>query len=324
MDNLTVVLDCCFAARGVTREGHLVPTLTEDASPKAERRTAIGDRVFCASGPDRSSYQAMLGGYWYSAFTWALTVTLEQWEMETDGGVAESTVSHDELLFRARTLMRALGFRQHPVFEDGAGLGNQRVFHLGSGRSRPAVGSPNAPRESGQLQPDIKLMIHNGGDTSTPVLAEVFVVGANKTLLWSDGTSFTPRVDTECWFVDEPNFAALNDTALTIVAADITYGSRYARPASTSSFSCAVGDGVAWSTSPTRYNGTSHYYNYLDMGLELNVSTRDGVTTLNGVQWWYLHPSYSQVLALGRYKSPPMMWVKTPRPTVTSVTKVSK
>ncbi|MFT3765093.1 MAG: caspase family protein [Minicystis sp.] len=154
-DNLTVVLDCCFAARGVTREGHLVPTLTEGAGRAVEKkRTAIGNRVFCASGPDRSSYQALLGGYWYSAFTWALTVALEQWETDTDGPFAESTVSHNELLFRARTLMRALGFRQHPVFEDGVGLGNQRVFHCGAGRSRPAVGSPNAAWLGGQLNPN--------------------------------------------------------------------------------------------------------------------------------------------------------------------------
>ena len=182
-DNLTVVLDCCFAASGVKPAGQIVPTLTtSEGIPVETGRSLIGHRVFCASGSDKQSYQAMLGGYWYSAFTWALTVSLEQWTTDTEGPYTESMVSHNELLFRARTLMRALGFRQYPVFEDGVGLGNQRVFHHAASPTKPPAQRPNAERPGGQMDPSLKGYAYytisgiNDAGTVPTLLAEVMAV----------------------------------------------------------------------------------------------------------------------------------------------------
>jgi hypothetical protein len=65
-DNLTILLDCCFAsASDPAGKGERAATLTPtgaSAGKVAVAKTEIGSRVFCASERDEQSYQAMLGG----------------------------------------------------------------------------------------------------------------------------------------------------------------------------------------------------------------------------------------------------------------------
>jgi hypothetical protein len=300
-DNLTVVLDCCFAASGVAREGQLVPTLSAGAGGGAGKtRTEIGNRVFCASGPDSPSYQAMLGGYWYSAFTWALTVSLEQWKTDMEGPYAESTVSHNELLFRARTLMRALGLRQHPVFEDGEGRGNQRVFHHGASPALPAKGSPDAPRLHGQLQPDCRYALVAIPDRGGPefIVAIVYVLKKGQSVRFNNGvttTCPTDGADTEYWWVsnywaDLSSYSKLRIEMSAVVddAESEPWGGRGLE------FESRVGDGVPWSSTPTRYLGTSHYYQSGPLALQI---VTDGAS-FTGFQWWYYGAGFSGVIGL--------------------------
>ncbi|MFO0592395.1 MAG: caspase family protein [Polyangiaceae bacterium] len=131
-DNLTVVLDCCFAGgAGGMDKAHQVPTITPGAilprqGLSSER--SLGDRVLCASARGEVAYQAMLGGQWHGAFSWALTTALEQWQFVKPKNAAfrRTDVSHAELLYRSRALLSALSFPQHPVLLDGAG--NRPVF----------------------------------------------------------------------------------------------------------------------------------------------------------------------------------------------------
>lgn len=153
-DNLTVVLDCCFAAAGgpagkAQRGTSLTPAGAPARAPA--RTTEIARSVFCASGRDEPCYQAMLGGHWHGAFTWALTVALEQWEVQQEGQFRRSTMSHAELLFRARALLSALSFRQHPILVDE--LGNLPVFHHGAADGAATSAEPDARRPGGQLDP---------------------------------------------------------------------------------------------------------------------------------------------------------------------------
>ncbi|WP_437668998.1 caspase family protein [Sorangium sp. So ce131] len=154
-DNLTVVLDCCFAAAGgPAGKAQRGTSLTPAGSPegKAPARTPeLARSVFCASGRDEPSYQAMLGGHWHGAFTWAFTVALEQWNIEQQGQFRRSTMSHAELLFRARTLLSALSFRQHPILVDQ--LGNLPVFHHGAAAGEATSAEPDAKRPGVQLDP---------------------------------------------------------------------------------------------------------------------------------------------------------------------------
>ncbi|WP_437622581.1 caspase family protein [Sorangium sp. So ce1151] len=154
-DNLTVVLDCCFAAAsGPTGKAQRGTSLTPAGSPagKAPARTPeIARSVFCASGRDEQSYQAMLGGHWHGAFTWAFTVALEQWKLQQQGQFRRSTMSHAELLFRARTLLSALSFPQHPILVDE--LGNLPVFHHGAAAGEATSAVPDGERPGGELDP---------------------------------------------------------------------------------------------------------------------------------------------------------------------------
>ncbi|WP_437963883.1 caspase family protein [Sorangium sp. So ce260] len=154
-DNLTVVLDCCFAAaRGPAGSAQRGTSLTPAGSPAAKapaRAPEIARSVFCASGRDEQSYQAMLGGHWHGAFTWAFTVALEQWKLQQQGQFMRSTMSHAELLFRTRTLLSALSFRQHPILVDE--LGNLPVFHHGAAAGEATSAEPDGKRPGVQLDP---------------------------------------------------------------------------------------------------------------------------------------------------------------------------
>jgi len=157
--NLTIVLDCCFAADRPEAQDlttQRLATLTPQKAAPGEPRPfeEIASRVFCASGPGEQSHQAMLGGYWYSAFTWAFTVALEQWKIR-EGHKPQSTISHNELLFRTRMLLEALSFRQHPRLVGKVGLSNEPVFgHYDQRGKLETSVEPNAERPDVQLDPN--------------------------------------------------------------------------------------------------------------------------------------------------------------------------
>lgn len=131
-DNLTVVLDCCFAGgAGAIDKPHQVPTITPGALLPRQgllSERSLGNRVLCASARGEVAYQAMLGGQWHGAFSWALTTALEQWQFvkPQDAPFRRTDVSHGELLYRSRALLSALSFPQHPVLL--GGVGNRPVF----------------------------------------------------------------------------------------------------------------------------------------------------------------------------------------------------
>lgn len=151
-DNLTVVLDCCFAAGALPRGSLRVASLTPaGTTTPAVAKREIGNRVFCASGRDELSSQAVLGGRWHGAFTWAFTRALEQWKTAPSGQFQKSTISHVELLFRTRMLLEALSFPQHPVLMDQ--IGNLPVFQHDSDVADDTSPEPTAERRGGQMDP---------------------------------------------------------------------------------------------------------------------------------------------------------------------------
>ena len=129
---LTVVLDCCFAGAPGERPSWIPTSLTPEGARSASApaiRAALGQRIFCASRSDEHAYQALLGGRWHGAFTWAFTQAMEQWTVATSGIHSYVNVSHAELLFRSRTLLEALSFPQHPILMDS--IVNTPVFWCG-------------------------------------------------------------------------------------------------------------------------------------------------------------------------------------------------
>jgi hypothetical protein len=160
-DNLTIVLDCCFAAAIQPRSRALrVPSLAAGGgknglapASKPVSKREIGRRVLCASAREGQSHQALLGGYWYGAFTWALTVALEQWKIEREGQWKRSTVSHGELLSRAKKLLSALSFPQEPILVDEEKIGSLPVFHHGPADGGETSPTPDGRRPGSQIDP---------------------------------------------------------------------------------------------------------------------------------------------------------------------------
>jgi caspase domain-containing protein len=212
-DNLTVVLDCCFAAassrRGALRVTSLTPGGTGAAAGAAiEARREIGNRVFCASARDESSAQAVLGGRWHGAFTWAFTRALEQWKSAPSGQFHKSTMSHVELLFRARMLLEALSFPQHPVLIDR--IGNLPVFHHDSDAAEDTSAEPDAVRREGQIDPSTGFAAYEIADASGTLLAQV--VATNVADPDPDGSGM--RAGREYWKIAQSSFESSGNGTL--------------------------------------------------------------------------------------------------------------
>lgn len=184
--NLTAVLDCCFA--GATRGERAVTSLADDGQPAPSARD-IAARVFCAAPRDEQAHQAVLGGRWHGAFTWAFTVALEQWKTAQSDGFRYATVSHAELLVRTRMLLSALSFRQHPVLLDD--IGGLSVFQRAEANVGAPSVTPTADRRGVQADPtgDFGFRYYRFMDSRQKIVGELI----------SNQNHPSMKADTEYW-----------------------------------------------------------------------------------------------------------------------------
>jgi hypothetical protein len=301
--NLTVVLDCCFAAarQDETNVYQRVTSLGEVGTAGGKRPAIdLGSRVFCAAGPGEQSYQALLGGYWYSAFTWAFTVALEQWQIhERD---AAATISHNELLFRTRMLLEALSFKQHPQLLGKVGLSNEPVFGHYDKRGRGTTSvTPNAERSEGQLVPDYKYTIEF--ETSAGLFGAIVIVVT--------GTGDTAL---ENWYLQKSNIGQVKNAKALRVKTE-----KSSTTPSTDYYTLktvnAKGEG-SWSKSRCTIagSGTDHYFLIEGTGnrycLRLNVDSQSN--TVNGAVWYASSNPGSNII-LGEVGST-MKWARVDAP----------
>lgn len=272
-DNLTVVLDCCFAA-ATSKTGALrVTSLTSGGTGSvAEARREIGNRVFCASARDESSSQAVLGGRWHGAFTWAFTRALEQWKSAPSGQFQKSTMSHVELLFRARMLLETLSFPQHPVLIDR--IGNLPVFQHDSDVAEETSAEPTAVRREAQIDPSTGFAAYTILGSNETLLAEVVATNV------ADPHGSGMQAGREYWKITDTSF---NSSVHETLHVKKVYGGEWGREspkrppfsACEASFWCPVGK--AWNS-----NSTYHSYHKQTQstgtwgGLDVNVRLAEG------------------------------------------------
>lgn len=155
-EDLTVVLDCCFAQSASVPSGHRITSLTDEVA-KESKAPDLGGRVLCASASTQPSVQTMLGGAHHGAFTWALSVALEQWKIVREGDELRSTISYGELVLRATKLLDALSFEQKPTLGDRDRVGDLPAFHHGPwDHPGETSAAPDAERRGGQLDPSAR------------------------------------------------------------------------------------------------------------------------------------------------------------------------
>lgn len=318
LENLTVVLDCCFAAAHERRAAAPVSTLSQDAiAPAAGAFTSLGGCTFCACGPGEQAHQAQLGGYWQGAFTWAFTVALQQWAIDNRDRDARVTVSHLEILFRTRMLLQALSFPQHPMLLGQVGVGNLAVFSRDpAARTTPA---PSGRRVEGQLQPDMRYTLSLG----TMVLAEVYALGSQTRQAINDQyqqtkkaggdlsttiackwhiDGYTDEKAMEFWYVDATALSALSTASsinFAVTPSAFSNMTAFSPPAGNPVLS-EVGATVPWDRGlpdpqagvdpSTRLNQTFVNTPYC---LELSLDT--GRTTVTGARW-YKHTADTALL----------------------------
>ncbi|NUP14023.1 MAG: hypothetical protein HOW73_48940 [Polyangiaceae bacterium] len=274
---LTVLLDCCFAGAGS-------PASASEARSRAATTLAgssimsseppaheIGGRVFCAAPRDEQAFQSVLGGKWHGAFTWAMTVALEQWKNHTSNGFSHSSMSHAELLVRTRMLLQALSFDQHPMLVDD--LGDMPVFHRAGEQTCKTSPLPTADRRHIQADPT--------GDKGFAY----YKLYANGKLVAQIVSNFEhPSLErnTEYWKIEG---TALNTNNLGEVT--IERNAQLAElpfSAQSASFTCPVqpvwssGSVEGWYLVSTDTSGRLAY------GLSVDVASRDGIWS-GSIRW---------------------------------------
>lgn len=287
-ENLTVFLDCCYAAEAAPTDHLAVPSLSAKGQAKLSGQAILqfGQRMFCASDVGEISYQSNIGGHWRGAFSWAVGVVLGQWNMEQEGDFRQSTISHYELLFRARTLMNGLSFRQHPVLMNR--LGNLPLFHHGlTAKPGETSNEPTAERRKGQIDPSAHFaftqlqLIFNG-----TVVATALVPNGNQTA--NDSTFYAGY---EYWMVSaafntsSSGTWSLRVTGLASNQIGSSPSSAYSQISSTTTW---TGPGTYWPNQAAYMSGTGSF----DYGITMNSAL---VTPTGGSSYyrvnitWYNH-----------------------------------
>jgi hypothetical protein len=127
-EDLTIVLDCCFA--GTPEHHRSVLSLARGPVPSSiarslsGERSPLGGRLLTASKVEQLAHQAVFGGRYHGAFTWALTSALLQWRRIPHGHTVRLGVSYATLRDTAEKLLAALSHEQQPalVSADAASL----------------------------------------------------------------------------------------------------------------------------------------------------------------------------------------------------------
>lgn len=127
--SFTAVFECCHSggapsARGLGRSEGSVPELREQ------------DVVLAACASNQSAQEAVFGGTWHGAFTWASLRVLEQYARRPVGSFVTKDISGASVARRAGRILRSLGFRQTP---QSSGAATQVV-------GQPAGVAPVSPR----------------------------------------------------------------------------------------------------------------------------------------------------------------------------------
>lgn len=197
LDELTVVIDACFSTPIVS---DALPT-TSGHGPLHEAMAEAGRGLF-ACDVNESCFTIQPNDLHRGAWSWALQTVLSRWQVgvHADSGYVYSSLSHDELKHRARSLLDVMGAPQRPVV-----TGDRRVDQL-------AFLAPSALLEAGSLklalpEPNVPL----------PRLQVVPIPGRPRWRLDVD------VVDLETGDIDTTTVAWMLNTTTTIMAGNVEY-----------------------------------------------------------------------------------------------------
>lgn len=151
-----------FAKQGILPIGLSMPltltsrTLTEsDVKHSPYRhadRPAGHPRVLAACDVQEAAYQAEFAGRFHGAFTWAVTSTVGQWQVEeAPDGAIRSTIGCDSMKRYAASLLQVFAFKQTPVLHP-TSAANLPFF----GVAGPISEKPTGIVLTDQIDPSIK------------------------------------------------------------------------------------------------------------------------------------------------------------------------
>lgn len=314
---LTVVLDCCFAAAQMSEtEGASntqVATSLSLPDVKSASKTAhdpihpwLQRRIFCAARDDEQGFQSLLGGRWHGAFTWAFTQALEQWMTRQSAAALFPYVdiSHAELLMRARMLLEALSFQQHPVLMDT--FANTPVFWSGlarveahdAGDAPKTNAEPTAERPGIQLDPNL-LIGTTAYDYSLYSFAlkdkdSVLLGSLSVASIGNASATFSYQANKEYWFVQNDDagkfFSKWNSEKLNVCSISRSLG-KWANsvtdpmPGGSSSSSATSNARVSWTEAEAPVGSTMYAG---DIGIDFSNYTAPTTTAKGSVTViWY-------------------------------------
>ncbi len=103
---ITVVVDTCYTAAGADDEVVPTPASTDD--------DPMYYRFLMAAAHGEVARSITVDARQQGAFSWAISTVIAQWQLDERGGFDVLTMSHAELVVRARLLLEAIGVQQTP------------------------------------------------------------------------------------------------------------------------------------------------------------------------------------------------------------------
>jgi hypothetical protein len=113
-----------------------------------------GARVLAACDIQEAAYQAEFAGRFHGAFTWALTSTVGQWQVEeAPDGAIRTTIGCGAVKRHVASLLKVFTFKQTPVLHPASAV-NLPFFGIGG----PISENPTGVIYPDQIDPDVKVL----------------------------------------------------------------------------------------------------------------------------------------------------------------------
>jgi len=319
LDELTVVIDACFSTPIVS---DAVPT-TSGHGPLHEAMAEAGRGLF-ACDVNESCFTIQPNDLHRGAWSWALQTVLSRWEVgvHAETGYVYTSLSHDELKHRARSLLDVMGAPQRPVL-----TGDRRVDQLAflapsallaAGSPKLALPEPNVPLPRLQVVPipgkprwklEVDVIDIGTGAVDTTTLAWMLNPYTNV-----EAGGFTYLAGTEYWQVNRAALEkirlywndagkscaisikalqAIGDIALqnwiinTFVPAFQGNAQLYTTPTAMSFSEGATTPTLSTVNAPPYLAGWQVGVLGVDRGLQLVLNTSNSPPTLTAQRWFY-------------------------------------
>ena len=315
-DNLTMVLDCCYAGAAAKKahplalnDRELPPSIVRGFAHSANARplgrttalgpVPVGGRMLMACELNQVAHQAAFMGEIHGAFTWALTSALLQWAVVPEGSSTRLSLSYGRARSAAEALLAAFAYDQRPTLSPPAAA-DFAMFQTGEA-PQPTSSAPDGRRLSLELDPGTKsFQPYSLTSAQSSLTAYNIATGTSSYSSTDNGRAYDISATSEYWNMPSSLLSTIQGASTVFYAVTLTPGTAAFYPSSgaITNFSNVtvinttnLVSNLTWVSKGTAGPTGIFYDTTTQVGIGFNNITLSGGNWGGTWDWWYVAPS---------------------------------